>query len=392
MAYEQLQQSLLREQEKRRMIQRQMMKGSAYNPHEQVSGRSMPYSPIQGLTELGKAWLQKKAMDNSDKRTEALNTEVTQGREDAYGQFTDQYYGKDETIDQANMTTPDREGAQKADPIGAAMFSMQNPYLRDSGLGKAMMPAKERGSFSTYVDYTDPATGITRKASFDSRAPRGRQLSELDGTLINTTGLSTKDISLVAKGKGKAKYATDIAGNEATKVIERPKREQQIESEKFKLETLNKAVDLAISQTEGLFSTGLGGQITSPFGGSPAANLESTLSTIKANAGFDRLQEMRDNSKTGGALGAISELEIQLLMDSFAALKQKQSKEQLAENLKKFKTQYNKTWTKYNEAYKKDYGEYYIDPKKISIDPEIANEENQNISKRIKFDAQGNKL
>ena len=144
MAYEQIQQSLAREQEKRRMIQRQMLKGSAYNPNAQVSGRSIPYSPIQGLTELGKAWLQKKAMDNSDARTTALKAEETAGREGAYGQFTDQYYGREEQgLDQANM-----QEEIKADPIKAAMFAMQDPYLRDTGLGKAMMPAKNRGSRS----------------------------------------------------------------------------------------------------------------------------------------------------------------------------------------------------------------------------------------------------
>ena len=48
--------------------------------------------------------------------------------------------------------------------------------------------------------------------------------------------------------------------------------------------------------------------------------LETKANSLRANTAFDSLQKMRDNSKTGGALGAISEKELGLLQDTLAAL------------------------------------------------------------------------
>lgn len=49
--------------------------------------------------------------------------------------------------------------------------------------------------------------------------------------------------------------------------------------------------------------------------------LETKTNTLRANTAFDRLQKMRDSSKTGGALGQVSEKELALLQDNLAALK-----------------------------------------------------------------------
>ena len=63
-----------------------------------------------------------------------------------------------------------------------------------------------------------------------------------------------------------------------------------------------------------------------------AKQMESYVKTLKANLAFDRLQKMRNDSKTGGALGQVSNIELDLLQSSVAALDQgsKNFKEQLA--------------------------------------------------------------
>lgn len=53
---------------------------------------------------------------------------------------------------------------------------------------------------------------------------------------------------------------------------------------------------------------------------SSARELEAALRPIRATLAFDRLQEMRDESKTGGALGAVSEKELALLEGAVSAL------------------------------------------------------------------------
>lgn len=53
---------------------------------------------------------------------------------------------------------------------------------------------------------------------------------------------------------------------------------------------------------------------------SSARELEAALRPIRATLAFDRLQEMREESKTGGALGAVSEKELALLEGAVSAL------------------------------------------------------------------------
>lgn len=75
--------------------------------------------------------------------------------------------------------------------------------------------------------------------------------------------------------------------------------------------------------------------------GTPAKNLDATLNTIRANVGFDTLQEIRLNSPTGGALGQISDKENKLMQDVRSSMDQEQSSPQIIANLKELKTHYN---------------------------------------------------
>lgn len=74
-----------------------------------------------------------------------------------------------------------------------------------------------------------------------------------------------------------------------------------------------------------------------------ARNLDAKLQTIKANLGFDRLQQMREESPTGGALGQVAVQELTALQATVASLDQLQHPEQLKEALAKIKKHY-KAW------------------------------------------------
>jgi hypothetical protein len=91
-------------------------------------------------------------------------------------------------------------------------------------------------------------------------------------------------------------------------------------------------IDKAISQL-GTFTAGTLGSLTSAVPGTPAYNLARTLDTIKANIGFNKLQQMRNNSPTGGALGQVSDFENRLLQSVYGSLEQAQSPAQLHEKL-----------------------------------------------------------
>lgn len=84
----------------------------------------------------------------------------------------------------------------------------------------------------------------------------------------------------------------------------------------------------AIKEHPGLGGiTGLRGVVPNIPGGQ-AANAQARLDTLKSQVAFGVLQNMRNNSKTGGALGQVSNVEEKMLMDNLAGLGRAQSKEE----------------------------------------------------------------
>lgn len=128
-------------------------------------------------------------------------------------------------------------------------------------------------------------------------------------------------------------------------------------------------------------TTGLSGSALSLIPGTKASDLASNLSTIKADSAFSTLQEMRNNSPTGGALGSVTENELKLLANSRAALDQSQSKEQLAKNLKRYKEVRSQAFERTAEAFKQDFGYY---------PPGFNQEAKEGKPNRLVFDAKGN--
>lgn len=83
--------------------------------------------------------------------------------------------------------------------------------------------------------------------------------------------------------------------------------------------------------------TGISGKLPSLPGGD-AANAQALLETLKSQVGFGVLQDMRNNSKTGGALGSVSDAEGKRLEANLAALSQAQSTDQFKESLRQIIT------------------------------------------------------
>lgn len=100
--------------------------------------------------------------------------------------------------------------------------------------------------------------------------------------------------------------------------------------------------------------TGVMGKVPSWPGGR-AASLEARLQNIKSQIGFAVLQAMRDASKTGGALGQVSEKENILLQENIAALDTKQSPEEFVKNLQKVIDYADGAIERLRDAYSKTY-------------------------------------
>lgn len=122
-------------------------------------------------------------------------------------------------------------------------------------------------------------------------------------------------------------------------------------------DNINRVIDDVINSADGM-TTGLGGSLMKMIPGTGASDMEANLKTVEADAAFSELQNMRDNSKTGGALGQVSERELALLSSAKAALSQSQSPEQFKENLLRYKEVRNAAMENVANAYKMDHGTF----------------------------------
>ncbi len=89
--------------------------------------------------------------------------------------------------------------------------------------------------------------------------------------------------------------------------------------------------------------------------GFPGADAQAKLDTLKAKVGFAALQAMREASKTGGALGQVSDFENKNLQNSMVELQNAQSEAQLRAALKKLVRQIDGMRDRLHQAYQTDY-------------------------------------
>lgn len=135
------------------------------------------------------------------------------------------------------------------------------------------------------------------------------------------------------------KNQADIENKERARAEEARKAERSIQRGVDRAKRVIAKVDEAIPQVD-WNAAGFVGNLMKNVGGSDAADLESTLDTIAGIVGFNELQEMREASKTGGALGQVAVRELEMLQATISSLKQKQSPKQLRENLNQMKTHF----------------------------------------------------
>jgi hypothetical protein len=95
-------------------------------------------------------------------------------------------------------------------------------------------------------------------------------------------------------------------------------------------------------------TSGFVGSMLTKIPGTAATDVSALVNTIKANIGFDKLQAMRDASPTGGALGQVSNQEIDFLQSTLNNLTQDQSQEQFNKQLQILENQYLQTIAKFN--------------------------------------------
>ncbi len=137
------------------------------------------------------------------------------------------------------------------------------------------------------------------------------------------------------------------------------KQGRALESFKTKNAVMKEDIEKAIEQTSWK-TTGMRAMGADNPLNFVAHDLYNTLTTIKANVGFDKLQDIRDNSPTGGALGQVSTFELEQLQSVMGSLVQSQSEEQLDYNLQRLAGIMEGLDAKLEKAYNQDLKDYGV--------------------------------
>lgn len=174
-----------------------------------------------------------------------------------------------------------------------------------------------------------------------------------------TTGKRVMPIGADVANAGALAGAKTAASEQAKRDVAKPT--QAIEA-KAALDSTSSSLDRTIELANGIMSDPALGRITGIMGmipnrpGGDAANAQARLNTLKSQIGFAVLQAMRDASKTGGALGAVSDAENKLLQNNIASLENVQDEAQLRQELQKIITWATGAKGRMADAYAQQYG------------------------------------
>lgn len=146
------------------------------------------------------------------------------------------------------------------------------------------------------------------------------------------------DPSVVAANTGAITGAKTQAAGEAKRTLDLPAATQRLANSTAKFDRMEKIID-KLSTNENLWKAVGTAKSIAAIPGTEGADLRAMLNTLRSQVGFAVLQDLRDNSKTGGAVGNVSDYEQQLLQNNLVSLDDKMSvpamREQLA-NLKEY--------------------------------------------------------
>ena len=182
---------------------------------------------------------------------------------------------------------------------------------------------------------------------------------------------------LKAAGKAKAKFEASY-----------PKVKNSMSALNIQWNLVEDAINKAIAQTSGI-TAGYGSWLKS-LPATDALTLSGYLDTIKANVGFDKLQQMREDSPTGGALGQVSDFENKMLQAVKGSLEQKLSPSQLKANLNIVLTNLKQLRKERTNAFQKDYSQFGVTVMPQPAATGTRQVRNKKTGEIVTIDAEGN--
>jgi hypothetical protein len=238
--------------------------------------------------------------------------------------------------------------------LASAEITGQREQQLQSALSQLPEDATEQQIQAVLRRYGDPKTvlqAIERKSNLDSQMAERRRIQEEQNQFRREQMDKDQDFKReLARLQADLKSGTTSLQQQLIQEkidALRQKKEDAIEKQLATAEGVvdnTKVVLDKIVEAEKLVGKGTAGvgSYLSIVPGTPAKQLSTVLGTIKARLGFDQLQQMRNASPTGGALGQVSNRELASLEGALSSLDQALSPEALRQNLKQIRDSYTR--------------------------------------------------
>jgi hypothetical protein len=265
---------------------------------------------------------------------------LSQYMQNANGVFGTPIYG---TVNgKPAIGTFDKQGRFR--PIDTGSFAVSEGIKPiDTGLGTLLVGGKSGAPIQG-----QPGQPWQAAASVAGNGQPGQSSGPVTAPPAPVNGYIPKDVS----GESRAKK---IGEDQADLMKNKTKNEQLLVQLENQWKLVDDSINDLLKKTD-LTKAGLIGSAMSAIPGTPAYDFARVLETIKANIGFDKLQSMRDNSPTGGALGQVSDFENRLLQSVRGALEQGQSPGQLRANLMRIQQDLRALQGEKRKAFEQTYG------------------------------------
>ena len=257
------------------------------------------------------------------------------GQEQGMGNLTaDQiqdYAAKEAQIPQAARALAAEQEVKQQDPLYQARVDLLEQQAQSGGLG---------GSTTKWIYDTARQNGATHEEAFSAAtkmANKGLVYNPSGGGVMPMPGYVPfigQEAQAKAQGSAEGREFVDQRGRLS-------KMKAALMAEKVNTQNVANLIAKAMAQAGKRGATGIVAANTAEKSWGPGHQLYNTLTAIKAAIGFDKLQHMRSISEHGGALGSVSERELQYLQASIASLSQSQNEEQFKENLRAVQEHYN---------------------------------------------------
>ena len=171
-----------------------------------------------------------------------------------------------------------------------------------------------------------------------------RSYSQAPGPIPGGAPMAPTGVTLEARQNLAAERAKD-----------QPKALERVQQARRVADNVLSKVNDAITGTDWK-TAGFVGSISRAVPGTPAFDLARKVDTIKANIGFQELQQMRAMSPTGGALGQVAIQELEMLQATVASLDTAQSPDQLRKHLNDIKAHFERWRGTVDQNYSNLYG------------------------------------